>query len=292
MLSDKLQFLLLGLTISLSACCQDSAGLKVEKPVFQRRQIVLNFEKVAPGVEFCEANTPDTSILGDSKFTILKLDPKFLDFELITASNRDRKPLPVDQWADTLGADIVFNAGMYDLARPLTSRGYLQNGPHMNQSAVKEGWNSVIALNPFDRSRHDLGIYDLQATPIAGLKKNYGCLAQGLRMLDANGNPTLWKKAPMSCSMLLAAEDDNHNVYLIFCRSPFTHNTVIGYLKEFPVPLKNAIYLEGGPETSLYVHIGEFCLQKVGSYVSRTYPTDANTSFWALPNVIAVRLKS
>ena len=52
-----------------------------------------------------------------------------------------------------------------------------------------------------------------------------------------------------------------------------------------------AIYLEGGPETSLYVCVGETVIEKLGSYVSDTYPTDANQTFWRLPNVIGIKAK-
>jgi hypothetical protein len=62
-------------------------------------------------------------------------------------------------------------------------------------------------------------------------------------------------------------------------------------LKLFPMKLINAIYMEGGPETSLFVNVGETQIEKVGSYVSQTYENDANDHFWKLPNVIGIRLK-
>jgi len=58
-----------------------------------------------------------------------------------------------------------------------------------------------------------------------------------------------------------------------------------------PYGLTNAIYIEGGPETSLYIRTGNRVVEKVGSYVSNTYATDNNMTFWALPNVIGMKLK-
>ena len=66
---------------------------------------------------------------------------------------------------------------------------------------------------------------------------------------------------------------------------------MIRFILDFPFELTNAIYLEGGPETSLYVSIGETVLEKLGSYVSVTYPTDENAQFWRLPNVIGLKAK-
>jgi hypothetical protein len=39
------------------------------------------------------------------------------------------------------------------------------------------------------------------------------------------------------------------------------------------------------------VDIDDYRIEKVGSYVSNTYPTDANSEYWPLPNVIGVRVK-
>jgi hypothetical protein len=92
--------------------------------------------------------------------------------------------------------------------------------------------------------------------------------------------------------MLIAAKDALGNIYYIFSRSPYTHNQMIGFIKQFPFELTNAIYLEGGPETSLYICVGDRTIERVGSYVSGTYPNDDNHEFWALPNVIGLRLKN
>jgi hypothetical protein len=59
-----------------------------------------------------------------------------------------------------------------------------------------------------------------------------------------------------------------------------------------PFNLANTIYLEGGPETSLYIKVGDTVIEKVGSYVSQTYPTDDNVCFWKLPNIIGLKLKN
>lgn len=275
---------------ALTSCAQDGSDT-----TYMRRadtlDFVVHFQPIGIGVEYCETDAPYRSILGDSKFTILKLNPDLIDAELFTSSNGDKIPKPVNEWADSLGVNIVFNAGMYDLSKPLISRGLLKNGNYYNQPLQHPTFNSIIALNPTDKSNKEFEIFDLEQTNCNSLKEKFGALIQGLRMLDGNGNPMNWKKRVQSCSMLLAAEDDKKNIYLIFTRSPYVHNTMIGFLKKFPIPLKNAIYLEGGPETSLYVSIGNVCIQKVGSYVSNTYPTDKNERFWPLPNVIGIKVK-
>ena len=89
-------------------------------------------------------------------------------------------------------------------------------------------------------------------------------------MLDCNGNPMAWNKV-QSCSMLVAAEDPKGFFYLIFCRSPYTQNEMIQFLHKMPYKLRNAIYLEGGPETSLLIDVNGHCIEKVGSWVAKTW---------------------
>lgn len=277
--------------IQLTACAQESKDVSKHETDSVKGFHVI-WEKVGDGVEYCETDAPKASFLGDSKITMLKINPGKVDFELFCASQLDRKPRPVNVWADTMNLDIVFNAGMYDMAKPLISRGLLRNNGHVNQSQLAPEWNTMFALNPRDTSKKDISLVDLQYTPFDLIKNEYNSFAQGLRMIDGKGNPMDWKKRVQSCSMLVCAQDKAGYFYIFFTRSPYVHNTMIHFLDAyFPTELVNAIYMEGGPETSLYAHIGDFCLQKVGSYVSNTYPTDSNDEFWPLPNVIGIRLK-
>jgi hypothetical protein len=51
------------------------------------------------------------------------------------------------------------------------------------------------------------------------------------------------------------------------------------------------MYLEGGPEASLYVKDGDFEAMHIGSYETGFNENDDNHTFWALPNIIGVRRK-
>ena len=274
--------------VSLHA--QDGSDTLYKRPK-DTMDLVINWTQLADGISFCETDAPLRSILGDSKLTLLKIDPKKVEFDLFTASGMDRVARPVNFWADTMNLNIVFNAGMYDLTKPLISRGLLKNGTHTNQHTIKEGWNVLFALNPKDSmNQMNAMVYDLQCHSYDQVKNKYHSLAQGIRMLDCSGNSMQWKRN-QSCSMLVCAMDEDDNLVIIFNRSPYSQNQMISFMKQFPSPLRNAIYMEGGPETSLYVHINDFCLQKVGSYVSGTYTKDTNEHFWGLPNVIGIRVK-
>lgn len=248
------------------------------------------WKKLAKGIDLIETDAPKRSIVGDSKLTILKIDSKAFDFYLITATEYKTKKT-VCEWADTFAFNVVMNAGMYELSNGLINRGFMKTHQHFNNRNFNPAYKAMIAMHPVDSLNPKFDILDLHCESWESVNRQYHTYAQGMRMIDCNGDPLGWNKRNQSCSMLVAALDHDNNLYYIFSRSPYTHNEMIRFILDFPFELTNAIYLEGGPETSLYVSIGETVLEKLGSYVSVTYPTDENAQFWRLPNVIGLKAK-
>ncbi|MFN5416525.1 MAG: phosphodiester glycosidase family protein [Flavobacteriia bacterium] len=287
--------LFLTLFYSLSACSQEPA----KDSIVQKdsiKPLEIKWQNIIPGLEFCETMAPRKSEINDSKITILKLNPKFFDFHLLMATEQTKKPLDAKEWADSFDLDIVINAGMYDLTKKMYSKGFLKGEKHTNRADIHPNYKTMIAFNPKDSLENPFTVCDLDCDSFASVKNKYNCLAQGLRMLDCNSEPIGWNKRKQYCSQLITTIDDLGNVYLIFVRSPYLHNEMIAYMREMKLNLYNAIYMEGGPQTSLYVDIQKdgkelFHMEKIGSYVSETYPNDKNDHFWKLPNVIGMKVK-
>lgn len=277
------------LTVVLLFSCNGKPAAK-KLPEAKDTTIVLHWKEAAPGIDFCETDAPLKSNVNDSRLTVLRIDPDKVEFELLCGTALDKQPHTVKEWAERYDFDIVFNAGMYELVNKMKSRAYMQTGKHVNNGELEPEFNSMFVFHPIDTSRPSVDIVDLECSPWEQVKPNFGSFAQGLRMIDCNGSPLEWK-SKQSCSMLLAAKDPEGKLVLVFTRSPYFHNDMIRFLGMFPMKLTHAIYLEGGPETSLYVHVGTTRLNKIGSWVSDTYENDANDHFWKLPNVIGVRLK-
>lgn len=284
---NALYSLLIILLFSVNSCSQSIPKDSVQKELKPE----YAWQKLADGLEVCEKDAPKKSILGDSKLTIVKIDPNKFDFFLLTATEYKKKSRPVNEWADTFDLNVVMNAGMYDLSNGLINRGFMKNYTHYNNPNFNSSYNSMIALNPVDTLNSKFTILDLKCDTWDNVKGDYHSFAQGMRMIDCNGTALGWNKKNQSCSMLVAATDPQGNIYYVFSRSPYTHNEMISFLLSFPFELTNAIYIEGGPETSLYIKVGDVTIEKVGSYVSQTYPNDLNDHFWKLPNVIGMRLK-
>lgn len=278
--------------LPLCACSQESSKTE-STPVNQPKieQSYAEWTVLAKGIEYREISAPDSSILGDSKLSVLRLEPEFLEFVMLNSTQQNKKRFTAPQWADSFKLQIVMNAGMYDLANGLIHRGYMKNENHFNNRELNPAYNSMIVFQPKDTTHANFDIVDLKCTDWTSIHRKYNCYAQGMRMIDCHGEPLSWNKKKQSCSMLVAAKDEQNRIYFIFSRSPYTHNQMIAFMGEFPEKIHSAIYLEGGPETSLYIDLGDHCIEKIGSYVSQTYAHDRNADFWELPNVIGIRVK-
>ncbi|MFM7021356.1 MAG: phosphodiester glycosidase family protein [Flavobacteriales bacterium] len=254
-------------------------------------KIDVQWKNLQDGLDYCETDAPIKSIVNDSRLSILKINPEKFEFHMLSYSEHSDSSRTAPQWANDFGMNVVINAGMYELGKTLPNKGYMQNYDHFNNPMMRESFGAMIAFNPKDEVLPNFKIIDLSCERWDSVRGYYNSYSQGMRMLDCNGNPLTWNKKNQSCSMILAASDFDGNIYYIFTRSPYTHNEMIRFLLALPFELNNAIYLEGGPETSLYINVGDTKIEKTGSYVSTSYPSDKNDHFWKLPNVIGLKPK-
>lgn len=276
--------LVLLISISLLSSC-DGGKASAQDTVVD----YANWTSLTKGMEYREMTAPIKSSIGDSKISILRMERGLFDFNIFSATKFDSIPRDLHNWADTFDLNVVFNAGMYNLSKPLKSRAYLKTDGHINNGTVIENFNLMLAMSPTVKKRDNVEILDLTCENFNEMNHEFNSYAQGLRMIDCNGSPMFWKKKIQSCSMLIAAEGEDGKFYLIFCRSPYTHNQMIQFMVDMPYGLHNAIYLEGGPETSLLIDVNGHCIEKVGSWVSTTWERDDNNHFWRLPNVVGVK---
>lgn len=237
-----------------------------------------------------EIDAPEKSVLNDSKLFILKANPLLCTFGILSTSENKNQNKPADLWAKEFGMNVVVNAGMFNMANKRTNKGYLKNYSHFNNSHLNGRYNVMMAMNPGHLSDTAMLITDMTCRNWESLRSNYHTLCQGMRMIDGSGNPLAWDKRPgQSCSMVIGATDISGNIYFLFTRSPYTHQQVIRYLMRLIPNIRTTVYLEGGPEASLYVQTGDTIISKFGSYVSKTYANDNNDHFWKIPNVIGIR---
>jgi hypothetical protein len=255
--------------------------------------IEINWHQLSKGLYFSEVDAPEASHIVDSaKISILKIEPHYFEFEFFTATQYGKKARTAPEWSNEFGFSVIANAGMYSPNKNQTSKGYLKNKDHINNSKVLPHYNAVIALHPKDTTLAPARIFDLTCTSFTKLRTQYQSFVQGMRMIDCEGIPLAWDKNPdQLCSMILASTDTAGNFYFFFTRAPFAHRQMISFLLAFRLNLRETIYLEGGPEASLYIKSTNQTIERHGTYVSKTWEKTDNSEFWKLPNVVAIRPK-
>ena len=85
------------------------------------------------------------------------------------------------------------------------------------------------------------------------------------------------------------ATDGAGRLLMIHCRSPYSTHDFIDILQDLPLDIASAMYVEGGPESQLYVNAGGARREFVGSFESGILESELNRRAWPIPNVVAVR---
>lgn len=258
----------------------------------QSSDSAVPWKTLTDGFQYAEVNAPDKSVVNDSRLTFLKIDPSRFEFKFLTASEQDRRMRTAPDWAAEFGQHIIVNAGMYNYNRNHTNKGYMKNYGHLNNPQKTPDNNAMLAMHPKDKSKPPFEIYDITCQKWDSIRHLYHSFCQGMRMISCKGEPMAFSKRPdQSCSMVVAATDTLKNLYIVFSRSPYTHRAMIGYLQKLLPDIRTTVYLEGGPEASLYINTGDTIIAKYGSYISNTRANDDNDHFWEIPNVIGIKKK-
>ncbi len=255
------------------------------------------WKELDKGLSLAILNAPVKSLLGDSKITILKIDPEYFEFDLVCASEKKFELLtrPLDVWAKEQKFIAAINAGMFDgndATQPnlagITNRGYTKDFDHYNNTQATKD-KMVICFNPKDSTVPRFRIADIEnCENFELLKKKYNTLIQGIRMIDCK-QKNRWFIDQKIWSICVMGMDKDGNALFIHCRSPYTMYNFTNMILKMPLNIKTMIYLEGGPESSFYLSTNTTKIRQVGSYETGFNPDDKNNRFWQIANVVGIR---
>jgi hypothetical protein len=239
----------------------------------------------APGLEVGELTAPVRSSIGDSKVVVVRLDPARYEPKLLSAKllGLDRNPT-AKEWVERYGLVAAINASMYREDHK-TSVAYMRDGDQVvNGRWTKD--NAVFAALPLDPALPAVRILDRSCEDVPALSTAYRTLVQNIRMLDCAGRNT-WARQERRWSTACVGTDGAGRVLFIHCRSPYATQQLIEILRGLPLDLKRLMYVEGGPEASLYAKVdGRELVSRVGSFETGFLEHDENRAFWPIPNVI------
>lgn len=245
----------------------------------------INWQKIDSGLFFSEVISPLKSDIGDSRITILKIDPQYYTFKLISSKEKNEENRTIKEWSKTKGLIAAINAGMYQEDNE-TNVGYMKNYNFVNNTRLTKD-NAIAAFNRKDSTVKEFQIIDLKCQKWEEMKDKYYSYIQGIRMIDCNQNNT-WRQQPAKWSMVVVAVDKGGNALFILTRSPYSVHDFINILKQLPLDIYNAMYLEGGPEASFYLNHKGTEIEKFGSFETGFREKDDNYNAWKVPNIIGI----
>ncbi len=246
------------------------------------------WQTLAPGMELGKFTASRPSKSGDSRITILRIDPNRWSLEFVGQSlNGGPGGQTARQWSKDHHLTAAINAGMYATDYS-THIGYLRFRDHVNNDNVN-AYQSVAAFDPRRDGLPLFRIFDLDSPGVSmqSIRQDYASTVQNLRLIKRPGL-NQWSQQEKTWSEAALGEDESGRILFIFCRSPYSMHDLNNELLGLGIGLVSAQHLEGGPQAQLYINSGELELELSGSH-GTSFRDDDISSAWPIPNVLGVR---
>jgi hypothetical protein len=222
---------------------------------------------------------------GTATVHVVRIDPKNFHFTLLNASAPgEGTPRTAKDWCTRHGMIACVNASMYK-ADQSTSVGLMRGGGHVN-NPHRSADNAVLAFDPFDVVSPSPHILDRSCDGDAAIA-DYGTVAQSIRMIDCDGK-NVWAPSPKRWSTAAIGEDAGGHILFLHVRDALPVHDLVDGLMGLSLGITRLMYVEGGPESQVYVNGGGEEHEFIGSYESGFLENDDNNAPWPVPNVIGV----
>lgn len=245
----------------------------------------VNWTTVAKGLSLAEIPV-ETGGLTSATITALRISPKDYDFMLLMRS-REGDALTPEQWAARYNLTALINASMY-LPDNSKSTGYMRDKEHTNNGFIHNSFGSFFVANPISADIPVVDIIDRHQQQHNELLPCYSTVIQNYRLFSASRTP-LWPEKARATSIAAVAKDTSGNIVFIHCRTPMTVRKFTKRLLESQLQLVSAMYVEGGPEASMYLKTPKLSRTWAGRYIGDFWNTENKQ--WILPNILGIRAK-
>jgi hypothetical protein len=221
--------------------------------------------------------------------TLARIDPARYRMVVRTAAH-DGGPRPVPQWAADFHLAAVTNSSMFQDDR--RSIGMLATSDAVNNGGDNPKLGGFLFFDPVNDKDPPVLMTGRTCSgfDLAALRKRYRGVVQNYRMLECDGAAIPWADPKIFSAAVLAVDRDGW-VVMAHSRAPLRMSDLARLLAAPSLRLTQALYLEGGPEASLYVKAGGAEVAEVGSFETG-FHDDTNRVFWDIPNVIGFEARS
>jgi uncharacterized protein YigE (DUF2233 family) len=220
--------------------------------------------------------------------TAVKFDPRNYSLKLLCATENDKEKHTAKEWSEKFKLLLAVNAGMFQ-EDGFTSVGYMKNFKHVNNSRLNKA-NSILAFNPVNEDVPEIQLIDRECQDFNTLRQKYNSFVQSIRMISCD-QQNVWAQQNTKWSTLAVGMDTDGNILFLFSRTPHSVHDFIDILLSLPISLKTAMYLEGGPQASLYLSTPKMTLDRNG--VWEGFEDSGSLQFsLPIPNVLGVVKKA
>jgi hypothetical protein len=194
------------------------------------------------------------------------------------------------QWCQKNNLISAMNAGMFQ-ADGITNVGYMKNFNHLNNPRLNTKYKAVLVFNPVNATVPEVQIIDMKCQDFEGLRAKYQTLIQGIRMISCR-QENVWQKQNKLWSTTAFGMDKSGSGLFIFAEPAYSVHDLNNILLSLPISLYNAMYLEGGPEATLYLSGNKIEFEKIGTHDTGLNENDFLKMALPLPNVIGIAKKT
>jgi hypothetical protein len=242
----------------------------------------LAWQPLEPGLEYALLDGPPGAP-GDGKIAVVRIDPARFELRLLNASAPGEGALfTARAWAARAGASAAINAAMYQ-ADYRTSVSLMRTRGHVNQRRVSKD-RSVLLFDPLAKGAPAVRMVDRDCEDLDPALAHYGSAVQSIRLVSCE-RKNVWSPSPRRHSAAAIGLDGAGRVLFIHARSAWPPSVLADALLALPLDLRQAMYVEGGPEAQLYARGGGREVERVGAFEAA--PAAAGGDAWPVPNVIA-----
>lgn len=234
-------------------------------------------------VDDVEASIPSTVDAGDGIITMVRIDPALYRFHLLTAAAHGARTAP--QWAREFKLTGVINASMFQPNQ--RSTGLMVDGAQLYNATVNSSFGAFFAFDAVESDAPRVGLFGrgCPGFDVDRIRESFRVVIQNYRMLNCDGRPIPWKD-PKIYSVAAVAIDRDGWVVFIHSRTPYRMRDFNAMISDPKLGLTAAMFVEGGPEASLFVTTDKAKIERTGSWESGFRPDDSNQWFRRIPNVI------
>lgn len=235
----------------------------------------LTWATLRPGLDHTRTRLDAT--IGDRWLHVLRISPQRFRFTLLTGEATGKSPRSAARWAREHDLIAATNAGMFHPnGLPV---GFAKAEGRVIQPTITRDRCVFV----FNRTR--ARILDRACEPFEAERQPNAL--QSIRMISCAGE-NVWAQQDRRWSIACLAQDAHANILFLHTRSPHSVHDFINAIQALPLSLTRCMYLEGGPEATLYASAGETEIERYGSFETAFNENDDNGFAWPLPNVLGV----